>query len=163
MANIIKEQKIIDNNKRALLKYVFIYVDTAQANTVLIDASMLANALNANGKIMSSNTHPKSTYRTKIKRIFGQAKSSGYVKLQWHGDSNSEIVTFNTGNFDYQFESMGDGATILNPEANASGDILFSTSGAASGDAFTLFVDLRKYSEDYDAGQTADPIAFNRG
>jgi hypothetical protein len=162
MANIIKEQKVIDNNKRALLKYVFIYVDTAQANTTLVDASMLANALNTSNKIMTGNTNPKTTYRTKIKRIFGQAKSSGYVKLQWHGDSNTEIVTFNTGNFDYNFESMGDGATISNPEANATGDILFSTSGAASGDVFTLFIDLRKFSEDYDAGQTRDPIAFNQ-
>lgn len=163
MANIIKEQKIVDNNKRALLKYVFIYVDTAQANTVLVDASMLSGALNTSGKIMTSNTNPKSTYRTKIKRIFGTAKSSGYVKLQWQGDSNSEIVTFNSGSFDYNFESLGDVATIGNPEANATGDILFSTSGAASGDVFTLFVDLRKDSQDYDAGQTADPIAFNRG
>jgi hypothetical protein len=163
MPNIIREHKIIDNQKRALIKYVFLYVDTAQANTVLVDVSNLGYALNANGKIMSSNVHPKPTYRTKVKRIFGTAKSSGYVKLQWHGDSNSEIVTFNTGSFDYNFESMGDVATIGNPEANSTGDILLTTSGAASGDVFTLFVDLRKDNQDYDSGQSADPVAFNQG
>ena len=85
------------------------------------------------------------------------------MKLQWRGTTNSEIVTFNTGMFDYNFESMGDGATVGNPEASANGDILFSTVSGAAGDVFTLFVDLRKDAVDYDAGQTADPVAFNRG
>jgi hypothetical protein len=33
----------------------------------------------------------------------------------------------------------------------------------SSADAFTLFIDLRKDSRDYDSGQTADPAAFNLG
>lgn len=162
MANKIVEQKLVDNNKRTLIKYVFLSDGSAEANTRLIDASNLRFALNANGYIMQSNTHPKSVYRTTIKRVFGTAKSSGYVKLQWEGDANSEIITFASTPFDYDFSSMGDGAVISNPEANATGDILFSTVGAAANDCFTLFVDLRKNTEDYDAGQTADPYAFNR-
>lgn len=162
MANKLVEQKIVDNNKRSLIKYVFLCDGTAEANTLLIDASNLKFALNANGYIMQSNTHPKSTYRTTIKRIFGTSKSTGYVKLQWGGDANSEIVTISSPVFDYSFENMGDGTVIWNPEANATGDILFSTVSAASNDCFTLFVDLRKNSEDYDSGQTADPYAFNR-
>jgi hypothetical protein len=163
MPNLLREQRIVDNAKRALIKYVFVYVDTAEANTLLVDVSTLSNALNTSGFIMTSNTNIRSLYKTKIKRIFGTNKSTGYVKLQWRGTTNSEIVTFNTGLFDYNFESMGDGATVGNPEASANGDILFSTSGAAAGDVFTLFIDLRKDSTDYDAGQTADPVAFNRG
>lgn len=162
MANKLVEQKIVDTNKRALIKYVFLSDGTAEANTRLIDASNLKFALNANGYIMQSNTHPKSVYRTTIKRVFGTAKSSGYVKLQWEGTANSEIITFSSTPFDYDFSSMGDGAVVWNPESNATGDILFSTVGAAANDCFTLFVDLRKNTEDYDAGQTADPYAFNR-
>jgi hypothetical protein len=162
MANKIVEQKIVDNNKRSLIKYVFLSDGTAEANTKMIDVSNLKFALNANGYIMQSNTHPKSTYRTTIKRVFGTAKSSGYVKLQWEGVANSEILTFSGSSFDYDFSSMGDGAVISNPEANATGDIIFSTVAAAANDCFTLFVDLRKNSEDYDSGQTADPYAFNR-
>jgi hypothetical protein len=162
MANKIVEQKIVDNNKRSLIKYVFLSDGTAEANTKMIDVSNLKFALNANGYIMQSNTHPKSTYRTTIKRVFGTAKSSGYVKLQWEGVANSEILTFSGSSFDYDFSSMGDGAVISNPEANATGDIIFSTVAAAANDCFTVFVDLRKNSEDYDSGQTADPYAFNR-
>ena len=162
MPNKLIEQRLIDTNKRTLLKYVFLSDGTAEANTRLLDASNLKFALNANGYIMQSNTHPKSSYRTTIKRVFGGAKTSGYIKLQWEGDANSEIVTLNSG-FDYNFEAMGDGAVIWNPEANATGDILFSTVATAANDTFTIFVDLKKNAEDYDQGQTADPAAFNRG
>lgn len=163
MANILREQKLVDTNKRALLKYVFQYVDTsAVANTILVDASMLYGALNTSGYIMTSNTNPRTKYNTTIKRIFGMAKLSNSAKLQWQGDANSEIVTFNTGSFDYNFENLGDNAVIKNPEANATGDILLSGT-MASGDTFTLFIDLRKDSSDYSAGQQSDPTAFNQG
>lgn len=163
MANLIRQQKLIDNNKRALLKCVFISDGTNEANTVLVDVSNLGYALNANGYIMVSNTHPKTTYRTTIKRVFGNVTSNGNIKLQWHGDSNSEIIAAGSGRVDFNFDSQGDVAVIPNNEANSSGDILLSTAYAKAGDVFTLMIDLRKDARDYDAGQTADPVAFNRG
>ena len=162
MANLIREQRIIDSNKRALIKYVMT-LDTAIANTTLVDVSSLSLALNTNGYIMTSNTDQRSLYRTTIKRVFGNAKANAYIKLQWQGATNSEIVTISTGQFDYDFESMGGGATIPNPEASSNGDILITVVTPSSADAATIFLDLRKDSRDYDAGQTADPVAFNRG
>jgi len=136
---------------------------TNETNSTLIDVSNLAFALNANGYIMSSNTDPKTTYRTTIKRIVGNLKSTnGTIRLQWHGDANSEIVAFGNGPIDYNFDSMIDGGSISNPEANSSGDILITTTGLASGDVATIILDVRKNNYDYDAGQTADPAAFNR-
>lgn len=169
MANIIREQKVIDTNKRALLKYVFLSDGTAEANTLLIDASNLSGALNANGQLMVSNVHPKPIYKTKIKRIFGQGKVNSYITLSWSGinaTGNTEIVTLTNGSFDYNFENLGDNAVIPNPgvaDANCNGDIVFSVNGNKPNDTFTLFIDLRKDSEDYSAGQFADPTAFNRG
>ena len=160
MANVIREQRLIDSNKRALIKYVILSDGTAEANTRLVDASTLALALNANGYIMTSNTHPKSNYKTTVRKIKAYSKTSGSFRLKWEGDANSEIITFGSGSVDFTFEN--DGAVIPNPEANATGDILISTANIAFGDAVTLFIDLRKDSEDYDAGQTADPYAFNR-
>ena len=40
---------------------------------------------------------------------------------------------------------------------------LLSVITPSSADAATIFIDLRKDNRDYDAGQTADPVAFNRG
>lgn len=162
-ANTVTEQRIIDNNKRALIKYTFISDGTDGDDNLLVDVSMLSNTLNANGYLMVSNTHPKSIYRTTIKRIFGQAKANGSFNLQWEGDTNTSIVRFGTGPFDFDFHSMGDGATLPNPEANATGDILLSLSGMQVNDFFTLFIDLRKDARDYNAGQLNDPVAFNRG
>lgn len=160
MANIIREQRLIDSNKRALIKYVIVSDGTNEANTVLVDASNLALALNANGYIMSSNTHPKSNYRTTVRKIKAYSRTGGSFRLKWHGDANSEIITFGSGSVDFTFEN--DGAVISNPEANATGDILISTANLVAGDTTTIFIDLRKDSLDYDAGQTADPYAFNK-
>jgi hypothetical protein len=164
MANIIKEHRLIDSTKRTLAKYILISDGNQNANSVLLDVSTLAFALNANGYIMQSNTHPKSKYNTTIKRISGKvASSNGKVYLQWHGDSNSEIIVTGSGRFDFDFQSMGDGAVFTNPEANSSGDVLITTSGLVAGDAATIIIDVRKDNRDYDAGQSADPYAFNRG
>lgn len=160
MANTIREQRLIDSNKRALIKYIILSDGTQEANTRLVDASNLAFALNANGFIMSSNTHPKSNYRTTVKKIKAYGRNSGSVRLKWEGDANSEVIVFGSGSVDFAFEN--DGAVITNPEANATGDILVSTANLVSGDAITIFIDLKKSGEDYDAGQTADPYAFNR-
>ena len=157
MANVIREQKLIDSNKRALVKYVILSDGTQESNTRLLDASSLAFALNATGVI--SQTNLKSNYRTSIKKIKAYSKTAGSVRLKWEGDANSEIITFGSASVDFSFEN--DGAVITNPEANATGDILISTLGLAAGDTLTLFLDLRKDSLDYDAGQTADPYAFN--
>jgi hypothetical protein len=157
MANVIREQKLIDSNKRALVKYVILSDGTQESNARLLDASSLAFALNATGVI--SQTNPKSNYRTTIKKIKAYSKTAGSVRLKWEGDANSEIIAFGSASVDFNFEN--DGAVISNPEANATGDILISTLGLTTGDAITIFLDLRKDSLDYDAGQTADPYAFN--
>jgi hypothetical protein len=162
MANVLKGQRIIDSNRRTLIKYVFLSDGTAVANATLVDASSLAFALNTNGYIMSSNVDPRPEYNLTIKRIFGSAKVNSYITLQWAGDANTEIVTIGNGNFDYDFMSMGDGATIPTDGANTTGDILLSINNNKNNDAFTLFIDLKKDNNDYDAGQTADPYAFNR-
>ena len=123
MANIITEQKLIDSNKRTLVKYVILSDGTQEANTRLLDASSLAFALNATGVI--SQTDPKSNYRTTIKKIKAYSRTSGSIRLKWQGAANSEIITFGSGSVDLNFEN--DGAVISNPETNPTGDILIST------------------------------------
>lgn len=166
MAYFWTEQRLIDNNKRALIKYTLQGDNTATANVLLMDASSLRFALNANGYIMQSNTHPKSIYKTTVKRIFGQmSNTAGYSRLQWHlNGSNTDIVTIGSGSFDYDFSSMGDGAVIPNANLTSStGDILYSATGHTAAHGLTLFLDLRKDGTDFDSGQTADPAAFNKG
>lgn len=164
MANKINQQRLVDSTKRVLTKIVLVSDGTNEANTTLIDVSSLNFSLNTNGRIMVSNTNPKTKYNTTIKRLLGNFKSAnGTIRLQWHGDANSEIMAIGDGSFDFNFESMVDGGVITNPEANSSGDILITTTGLAAGDVATIIIDQRKDNNDFDAGQTADPYAFNRG
>lgn len=164
MANLIRTQNLIDHNKRTLTKIVIVSDGTNQANTIILDVSTLRAALNTNNYVMVSNTHERACYNVAVKRIFGNFKSSaGVGRVQWQGTSNSEIVTFGTGHFDFNFEAMGDGAVITNPEPVTQGDILITTTGLAANDCITLFIDVRKDNRDYDAGRFADPHAFNRG
>jgi hypothetical protein len=164
MANLIRQQRLVDTNKRALVKTTIVNEGgfVQEANVVILDVSTLAYAKNANGMIMASNTHPKGLYRVRVKRVFGHGKCDGVVKLQWQGAANAEFLTIGNGHFDFDFDSMGDGAVMSNPEASSNGDILMSTTGFGANNGVTIFIDVRKDSEDYDAGQTADPTAFNR-
>ena len=160
MANKVSLQKLIDNNKRALLKYVIIPDGTATANASLIAFSDLAFAINATGQI--SNTNPKPSYSVSIKRVYGHSgMNTGYGILGWQNDANSDIVSFKTGSFDYNMTgTTGDNAVIISPAGNTKG-IVYTLVSPTSNDAITLFVDVRKDSTSFDAGQTADPIAFN--
>ena len=136
MANKLVQQKLVDTNKRALIKYIFISDGTVNTNSVLVDVSQLNYALNANGQIMVSDTDQRDSYSTSVKRIFGAGNfsGSGYVKLQWQGDSNSEIVIIPSTSFNFEMSSItGEVSVITNPEANTNGDILFSTVNVFSG------------------------------
>ncbi len=156
MANIFTQQKLVDSNKRALIKLTGVIDGTAYANAIAVDVSTLAYALNANGYIMSSNTDPLSAYYVGLKRVWGDVNVSGTLKLQWSGDGNADIVIVGA---DAQSIDLG-GVAITNNVANTNGDILISTVGQAANNSYTIFLDLVKISG-YDFGQTADPKAFN--
>ena len=159
MANKVSVQKLIDNNKRALLKYVILADGSATANSNLITFSDLNYAVNSTGQI--SNTNPKPSYSVSVKRVYGHSNMTGYGVLGWQNDANTDIVSFSSGSFDYNLAgTTGDNAVIASPAANTKG-LVYTLVKPTSNDAITLFVDIRKDSTSYDAGQTADPVAFN--
>jgi hypothetical protein len=162
MANKIFEEKLVDSNKRALVKYVYISDGTAEANTLLLDASSLNFSLNANSYIMASNTHMKPFYGLSVKRMYGSAKVANTVSLAWRSTTNTEFMTIQSGSFDYSFAGSGTGGGLItNPRAaGANGDILLNVRSPVVGDSFTIFLELVKDGADYDMGQTAEPQSF---
>ncbi len=163
MANRVVTQTLIDSNKRALIKYVIIPDGTATANSSIVKFNELRYAINATGVI--SNTNPKSDYSVDIKRVYGQMSgaSNTFVTLRWEDSANTEILTMGPGHFDYDMVgTAGDGALIADPSANSKG-LLYSITNPAAGSSLTMFVEVRKGADTFDAGQTADPAAFNRG
>lgn len=164
MATVLSTQKLIDSTKRALIKVVG--TGGGDANVSLIVAANLAYALTTNGAALLSpgNTlYKKALYKTSIKRIWGQGQmgSSNNVTLKWGGNTNTSIVTFGAGQFDYNFDAEGLTGTISIPDAaNCTGDILF-TSTAGATDSWTLFIDLKKDASSYSQGQLSSPQDFN--
>lgn len=172
MPNLFREERISDTNHRALIKLVGVFDGTGQAsNLTVVDVSSLAFALNANGYIMASNTHPLGAYNVYIKRVMADVNMTGFVKLQWGSTdgvtplANVEAVVLGPGYKDINFASDGQNGVLKNPipPANTTGDLLISTLGAGANNSFTIFLELKKESRHFDAGQTADPAAFNSG
>jgi hypothetical protein len=161
MATVLTTQTLVDTNRHTVIKVVG--VGGTDANVSLIKAANLAYAINATGQV--SSTNPKRLNRVAIKRVWGQGQMTAAkaVTLQWGGNSNSAIVTFGTGSFDYNFDASSTQGTIEIPDqANCTGDIVFSSTAGAT-DTWTLFIDLKKDGRDYDQGQARDPLAFNNG
>jgi hypothetical protein len=166
MATVITTQTLVDSTTRTLIKVTG--VGGTDANVRLVTAANLAYSMTANSNALltlGDTVNAKPQYRTTIRRVFGQGQMTAgkYVMLHWRNDANTNILSFGDGSFDYNFASDGSIGSIPQPAVgNTTGDILFSST-AASTDAWTLFIDLRKDNRDYSAGQFADPIAFNRG
>jgi len=161
MATVLTTQTLVDTNRHTVIKVVG--VGGTDANVSLVKAANLAYAINATGQV--SSTNPKRLNRVAIKRVWGQGQMTAAkaVTLQWGGNSNSAIVTFGTGSFDYNFDSSSTQGTIEIPDqANCTGDIVFSSTAGAT-DTWTLFIDLKKDGRDFDQGQARDPLAFNNG
>jgi len=161
MPNRIVEQKIVDSNKRLLVKYVFLSDGTVASNATLFRANTLNFAINATGQV--ANTNPKANYGLTIKRAYGSCHSnSGSVILKWWSQSNTEILTFSDGRFDYNFDGEAGTGAIPSPDANTVG-LCLNTINVLNNENFTLILDMKKDARDFDAGQTADPAAFNSG
>lgn len=161
MATVLTTQTLVDSNRHSVIKIVG--TGGTDANAMLVRASTLAFAINATGQI--STTNPKRLNRVAVRRIWGQAQMTPNtnVTLRWGGNTNTAIVTFGTGWFDYNFDAGCVGGTIEIPDqANCTGDIVFSST-AGTLDSWTLFVDLKKDGRDYDQGGVRDPLAFNNG
>lgn len=161
MATVLTTQTLVDTNRHTVIKVVG--TGGTDANVKLVVAANLAFAINATGVVSAVN--PKRLNRIAIKRIWGQGQitAPNAVTLKWGGNSNSSIVTFGSGWFDYNFDSGSTQGTIEIPDtANCTGDILFSSTAGAT-DSWTMFIDLKKDGRDYDQGQNRDPIAYNYG
>lgn len=161
MASTVKQVNVIDTNTRALIKYLIIGDGTVQANTIILDPAKLAFALNANSKLIGSGTDRKPSYRYSIRRMYGNAKLGGYIKLGFQEDGNTDVIILTSGQFDYGAGIMGDGMSIKSTGANSTGNLVMTVVGAGANDAVTLFIDIKKDGADFDTGVLSDPTAFN--
>lgn len=165
MAFLTNTQTIKDSNDVAVIKISNVFDGSGQETGVTkIDVSALSGALNVNNKIMVANTHPKSSYRTTIRKIT-YSVTDGQVRLEWQNQTanNRLIWPFSAGQGTLDFATLGGAATIPQEDAaNTNGDILVTTKGMVANSAYAILIELKKDARDFHAGQFSDPAAFNR-
>ena len=150
--------KIIDSQRKLVIKLTG---DGAEGRTIKVDAGGLNFALNTNNQILGTGTDRKAQYRLHLKSVRYDVAGGGYVVITGDGDAANALITMSTGN-EFDFNEGGEPYTLnVCQVANATGNVYLQTVGTVNG--YTVIMDFRKNGQDFDQGQTADPMAFNSG
>jgi hypothetical protein len=130
MADAVASQTLIDGDRVAILKFTNISDGTGETGVVKVDVSALAAPA---GKVCST---------VSIDRIYASTVGMG-VDILW--DATTDVVAMTLGPdqfYEYQFDDIG--GLWNNSGAGKTGDVLFSTIGAASGDRYTIILYVSK-------------------
>lgn len=131
MADAVTSQTLLDGERLAIFKFTNISDGTGEAAVTKIDVSGLnpnANSLACNG--------------VKINKIWGQTDGMG-VDILWDADTDLIACSVPQNQF-YLMDYSSFGGLPNNAGAGKTGDVKFTTYGAASGDRYTLIVECIK-------------------
>lgn len=130
MADAVTTQVIVDDTRRAILKFTNISDGTGETGVVKVDVSALS----------SYQGQPC----TSVSILKLDAITSGMgLNLFW--DANTDVLILTLGEADFvTFDFSRFGGLTNNAGAGKTGDILFSTVGAASGDRYTVIMEVYK-------------------
>jgi hypothetical protein len=144
-------QKLSDSNKKVFIKLTGTFTDSNnEINASRIQANTLNGALDINNDILVSTGTAKPFYDLSIFRIV----YFGNITTRLFYGSNDIIYLTNSGEY-----NLNGGEVRIN---NMS-DIGIQTINASANSAYTLFLEIHKNNDNYDAGQYSDPAAFNFG
>ena len=130
MADAVASQTLIDGDRVAILKFTNISDGTGESGVIKVDVSALSAPA---GKVCST---------VSIDRIYASTVGMG-VDILW--DATTDVVAMTLGPnqfYEYQFDDIG--GLWNNSGAGKTGDVLFSTIGAASGDRYTIILYVSK-------------------
>jgi hypothetical protein len=158
--------RIVDSTRRLVLK---MHGDANEASILKVDPATLAFALNANSVIISAGADRRPQYRMALKKVYYDVQSGdsrGYVRVHTDGGANIANTLFTvsgTGTLSFRSDD-GDSLAISTDQLGLSttGNIFLTAVGFSGNAFYTIVADFKKDNRDFDAGQTADPKAFNR-
>jgi len=130
MADAVTTQKIFDGSRRAIFKFTNISDSTGESAVTKVDVSTLNTQ---DGKPCTS---------VHIEKIEAITKGMG-VDILWGADANVVCLTIGEDQFQtHDFSKFG--GIPNNAGAGKTGDVLFTTVGAASGDRYTIVLECLK-------------------
>lgn len=130
MADAVTSQTLVDGTQRAVFKFTNISDGTGESGVVKIDVSALAPF---QGEPCTG---------VSIQRVDAMTAGMG-LNLLW--DATTDVVALTFGEADFiSFDFSRFGGITNNAGAGKTGDLLFTTVGAASGDRYTVVIEVLK-------------------
>lgn len=130
MADAVATQILVDDARRAILKFTNVSDGTGESGVVKVDVSALSSF---QGLPCTS---------VAINKIDAITAGMG-LNMLWDADTDVLILTLGEADF-VTFDFSRFGGLTNNAGAGKTGDILFTTVGAASGDRYTVVMELYK-------------------
>lgn len=130
MADAVTTQTLFDGARKAVLKFTNISDGTGESAALKVDVSALATH---NGATCTS---------VSIVKIESITRGMG-VDILW--DATTDAVCLTIGEDQFQSHDFSEyGGLTNNAGAGKTGDILFTTVGAAAGDRYTIILECLK-------------------
>ena len=131
MADAVTTQILVDDTRRAVFKFTNISDGTGESAVVKIDVSALSSY---QGKACTS---------VAIQTVDAITVGMG-VNMLW--DATTDILCLTLGENDFvSFNFARFGGLTNNAGSGKTGDLLFTTVNAASGDKYTVVMEVLKY------------------
>jgi len=130
MADAVTSQTLIDQDRVAIMKFTNISDGTGESAVLKVDVSALSAPA---GKVCSG---------VSIVRVYASTSGMG-VDILW--DATTDVVALTLAenqSYEYVFDDFG--GIWNNSGAGKTGDIRFTTIGAASGDRYTIVLYMTK-------------------
>lgn len=130
MADAVTSQTLIDQDRVAIMKFTNISDGTGESAVLKVDVSALSAPA---GKVCSG---------VNIVRVYASTSGMG-VDILW--DATTDVVALTLAenqSYEYVFDDFG--GIWNNSGAGKTGDIRFTTIGAASGDRYTIVLYMTK-------------------
>lgn len=130
MADAVTTQILFDGAKTAVIKFTDVSDGTGESNVLKVDVSSL------------STYQGKTCRAVDIERIYASTHGMG-VDIKWDATTPALAATIPQNTM--QFWDLSDfGGLVNNAGTGKTGDIVFSTFDASSGDRYTIILYMRK-------------------
>ena len=135
MADAVATQVILDGERLYIAKFTNISDGTGETGALKIDVSTL-----------TPSSFSKACNGVKINKIWAQTQGMG-VDILWDATTDVLCETIPADKF-YLMDYSSFGGLPNNAGAGKTGDVLFSTVGAAAGDRYTIVIEaIKTYAE----------------
>lgn len=130
MADVVTSQTLLDGESIAVMKFTNVSDGTGESAVTKVSVSSL-----------NPNYRGKPCTGVAIRKIIASMNGMA-VNILW--DAATDVTGFIVGPGLYTFDFLAAGSVLTNNATSPTGDVLFTTIGASSGDTYTIVLELIK-------------------